>query len=91
MVQSTVIYIAFESGRFKVAEGLSLAHFPEVEKYPVTEMSRRVAAAVRCTVLTFFGEGRKYAATDWPVYFWNRGMEIESCSFNGRKTHGHAA
>ena len=88
MVQATVVYIAFVSGRLKVAEGLSLAHFPEVEKYPTTEMSRRVAASARCAVLTFFGEDQKIRATNWPVEFWNRGMEIESCSFNQGKAHG---
>ena len=88
MVQATVVYIAFVSGRLKVAEGLSLAHFPEVEKYPTTEMSRRVAASARCAVLTFFGERQEFKTTNWPVEFWNRGMEIENCLFNQGKAHG---
>lgn len=88
MVQATVVYIAFVSGRLKVAEGLSLAHFPEVEKYPSTEMSRRVAASARCAVLTFFGESQKFTATNWPMEFWNRGMKIESCCSNGGKANG---
>jgi len=88
MVQATVVYIAFLSGRLKVAEGLSLAHFPEIEKYPETEMSRRVAAAARCALFTFFGDGEVYSKTKWPVTFWNRGMEIESCSLDGGKAHG---
>jgi hypothetical protein len=72
MVQATVVYIAFLSGRLKVAEGLSLAHFPEIEKYPTTEMSCRVAAAARCALFTFFGEGEAYSKTKWPVTFWKK-------------------
>lgn len=88
MVQATVVHIAFLSGRLKVAEGLTLAHFPEVEKYPTTEMSRRVAAAARCALFTFFGECAAYSKTKWPVTFWNRGMEIEDCCFTEGKANG---
>lgn len=80
-VQATVVYLAFVLGRLKVKEGLTLAHFPEVEKYPDTEMSKRVAAAIRPAVLSFFGSIKHGTQSNWPVEFWNRGMEIEACTF----------
>jgi hypothetical protein len=80
-VQATVVYIAFVLGRLKVKAGLTLASFPEVENYPDTEMSKRVAASVRSTILTFFGSAKHDAPTTWPVEFWNQGMEIENCVF----------
>jgi hypothetical protein len=78
-VQSTVVYLAFVLDRLKVAEGLALAQFPEVERYPHTDLSRRIASSVRVTVLSFFGPARKGRSPTWPVEFWNRGIEIEKC------------
>jgi hypothetical protein len=40
----------------------------------------RVASAVRATVLSFFGPGRRKSA-EWPVQFWNRGIELDECVF----------
>lgn len=75
-VQATVIYIAFVTEMLKVQPGMSLAEFPEVEKYPTTEKSNRVAAAVRASVSTFFAvEG----ASKWSREFWNRGLELLPC------------
>lgn len=78
-VQSTVVYLAFVLDCLKVVEGLALAQFPEVEKYPHTELSRRVASSVRVTVLGFFGPAKRGRSPTWPVEFWNRGIEIENC------------
>ena len=80
-VASTVVYLAFVLDRLKVAEGLALAKFPEVERYPHTELSRRIASAVRATVLSFFGPSQRKAPAAWPVQFWNRGIEIDDCVF----------
>ena len=80
LVTSTVVYLAFVLDRLKVVEGLALASFPEVERYPDTELSIRVASAARVAVLGFFGPGRRKSA-NWPVEFWNRGIELEECVF----------
>lgn len=80
LVASNVVYLAFVLDRLKVVKGLALASFPEVERYPDTELSMRVASAVRATVLSFFGPGRRKSA-EWPVEFWNRGIELEECVF----------
>jgi hypothetical protein len=81
-VQATIVYLAFVLGRLKVKKGLTLASFPEVEKYPDTEMSKRVAAAIRSAVIGFFGRTNHGAQSNWPFEFWGRGMEIEPCTFN---------
>jgi hypothetical protein len=83
MTQATVVYIAFVLNRLKVRAGLALSHFPEIEKYPSTELSRRVASAVRCVMLDFFGESSTTAT--WPTEFWNQGQELEPCMF-GKET-----
>jgi hypothetical protein len=80
MVQATAIWIAFDAGKLKVAPHLALADFPKIEEYPDTERSRQVAASIRATLNQLFGDSKWMASgTDWPVAFWNRGLEIESC------------
>lgn len=77
MVQATAIWLAFDSGALKVSEGLALANFPEIEKYPNTELSQKVAGSIRASVHMFFAEHHYPASSIWPQYFWNRGSEID--------------
>jgi hypothetical protein len=81
LAQSTFIYLAFDAGILHVREGLSLADFPCVEDYPDTERSQQVASSVRAAISMFFGEPFYDASSTWPAYFWNRGLDLESCSF----------
>lgn len=81
MVQATAIWLAFDSGVLKVKEGLALASFPEIEKYPHTELSQKVAASIRSTIFFLFTESQYPASSTWPHYFWNRGLEIDGCYF----------
>jgi hypothetical protein len=81
MTQATFIWFCFDSGRLKVFEGLALAQFPKVEDYPATELSRRIASSIRSAVLMFFG--KEPPEKEWTDYFWNRGLEIDTCVFRG--------
>ena len=81
MVQATAIWLAFDSGALKVVEGLALANFPEIEKYPNTKLSEEVAASIRSSIYMFFVEPHYPASSNWPRYFWNRGIEIDGCYF----------
>lgn len=79
-VQAIAIWIAFDSGRFKVAPHLALADFPQIEKYPNTERSKKIAGSIRATLNVMFGDTELLASgTDWPITFWNRGIEIDPC------------
>lgn len=81
MVQATAIWLAFDSGTLKVAKGLALASFPEILKYPNTELSRKVAASIRASMHIFFTEPHYLTSSNWPSYFWNRGLVIDQCYF----------
>ena len=81
MVQATAIWLAFDSGALKVFKGLALANFPEIEKYPNTELSEKVAASIRSSIYMFFSEPHYRASSNWPKYFWNRGLDIDGCYF----------
>lgn len=81
MVQATAIWLAFDSGVLKVAKGLALASFPEIESYPYTDISRKVASSIRASMKMFFTEPHYLISSKWPAYFWNRGLEIEQCYF----------
>jgi len=81
MVQATAVWLAFDSGALKVFKGLTLASFPEIEKYPNTELSQKVAGSIRASVPMFFTEHHYPVTSNWPRYFWNRGFEIDPCYF----------
>lgn len=81
MVQAGAIWLAFDSGALKVFEGLALASFPEIEKYPHTELSKRVAGSIRASIQMLFNEPLYSLSSSWPRYFWNRGFEIDHCYF----------
>ncbi len=87
MVQATAIWVAFDSGRLKVAPGLALAQFPRIQDYPDTELSRKIAASIRATLNSFFSETNVMASgSAWPVQFWNRGLKLDDCEVG----NGHA-
>jgi hypothetical protein len=82
MVQASFVWLAFDSGKLKVFSGLALVKFPEIERYPDTELSQKIASGVRSTLHLFF-EGNSYpVSSDWPRYFWNHGLEIDPCYFS---------
>ncbi len=83
--QANAIYIAFVTDKLKVAKGLALADFPEIQDFPNTDKSRLIASAVRAMVTGFFGEGLRDEKAGWSKYFWNRGLELENCYFPRRE------
>lgn len=79
-VQANAINIAFDSGRLKVFKGLELADFPEVEHFPYTEKSKRVASSIRSVLNSYF-DGEDVNQNIWPKYFWNKGLLLQKCEF----------
>lgn len=79
LLQANAVYIAFATNFLFVKKGLTLANFPEIQNFPHTDESKRVGAAVRCTVSLFFGIPERAADMTWSNYFWNRGKELEKC------------
>ncbi len=82
LVQATFVYLAFQMDVLKVGVNTSLAKFPEIEKYPNTEISKEVAASIRSAVPAFFNEPHYDVNSRWPSYFWNRGLKISPCTFD---------
>jgi hypothetical protein len=78
-VQATVVYLAFDAGVLKVQEGLSLAQFPKIEEYPHTDISKRVAGAIRSTINMFLASNEFVPDSAWPSYFWNRSYTLTPC------------
>jgi hypothetical protein len=81
MTQATAIWLGFDSGLLVVNPGLALAQFPEIERYPDTELSRRVGGSIRAGLNALYGHGVE-GIRAWPAYFWNRGIEISQCELN---------
>lgn len=72
------IYATFALDMLRVDPSVSLSKFPEVENYPHTEISIRVAASVRSTCLMLVGSNVvEPKLFDWLSYFWNTGLLLE--------------
>ena len=78
--QATAVYLAFTGGWLKILADSALADFPEVERYPETDKSQLVASSVRAALN---GLTTQMPTSEWPRYFWNRGLELEPCSLPG--------
>jgi len=77
--QANAIYICFVLGKLRVTSDSSLANFPEIENYPNTEESKKIAASIRASINGFIGLDIGGTKTDWPDYYWNHGLEIDKC------------
>lgn len=83
---TNAVYIAFCTNKLRVIvsdernspDDSSLANFPEIERYPNTEESKKVAAAVRMNASMLLHMEKEFS-TEWSDYFWNRGLEISKC------------
>ncbi|HEY4178848.1 MAG TPA: hypothetical protein VGM90_18505 [Kofleriaceae bacterium] len=75
--QATAVYLALTGGWLHVQAESVLADFSDVERYPDTEKSQLVASAVRAALN---GLTIQMPTSDWPRYFWNRGLELEPCT-----------
>lgn len=80
MTQAHAVWLAFDAGRLKVSPTVALADFPRIDEYPKTDLSRRIASGIRAMLNGSFGpEGLMGSRSDWPVQFWNRGLQLEPC------------
>jgi len=87
---TNAVYIAFCTNKLRVIVSdnrdsptdPNLMHFPEIERYPNTELSKQVAASVRMQAGLLVhndDENTEQLSINWCDYFWNRGLEITKC------------
>jgi hypothetical protein len=77
LIQSQVVYMGFVIGKLFVKKGLSLANFPEIEKYPDTKLSLQVGASVCAAVNGFSGQMLpEYRDNNWLKYFWKQSFGL---------------
>ena len=82
LIQAQGIYMGFMLEKLYVNRGLALADFPEVEKYPATELSKRVGALVCAAVNMMAGSMLpKYSEDVWVQYFWQRSLDLRPLDF----------
>ncbi len=87
LVQAQAIYMGFVLGKLHVKKGLALADFPEVEKYPSTELSKRVGASICASVNGLAGNMLpKFQEDTWVQYFWQRSLDLCPLDFSHLET-----
>lgn len=77
IVQATAVYLNLLTGKLKIFRGSGLDNFTEIEAYPNTEESIKVASLVRATINGLLA--RLELSKDWCNYFWDSGLRLESC------------
>lgn len=81
MMLGGAMYIGFVTNKVVASHGTSLANFPELENYPTTEESKRVASSVRAGVQLLVGlPNAAQAHGEFVRYFWNQGKRISPCA-----------
>jgi hypothetical protein len=86
LAQGSLIYLILLQGRLQVGRGSSLSQIADIEAYPETAESRRVASSVRASLNMYFSR-QSGETMAWPRYFWNRGFELEPCYFESERRH----
>lgn len=82
LVQAQAIYMGFLSGKFFVMKGQALADFPEVDRYPKTELSLQVGATICATVNMIAANMLPaYPEDAWTQYFWKRSLHLRPLDF----------
>ena len=75
--QAAIVYIHFVNDKLRVSADSALANFPAVQRYPVTDESRKVAASIRSLVIALLSRN---ADQSWPRAFWNTGRTLGQCT-----------
>lgn len=77
MTQAAVVYNQFVTGKLHVTSSSSLAQFPKIEDYPNTELSRRIASAIRNTIKMHHNAQMFNLESNWRKDFWDYSYKIE--------------
>ena len=82
LVQAKAVHIAFVAEMlFIKSEMAKDFNLNSLVRYPETEESRKVGAVVCVTCSGLFMHDQEKFGTNWANYFWNRGLELESCEY----------
>lgn len=75
--QALVVYVAMATGKLKVTEGNTLLKINEINQYPDTETSRRVASSIRASINSLMGIHGQKNKCEWVNNFWAKSFQLE--------------
>ena len=88
VLQANVLYVAGICGKLFYTNNVKLPDLNALVTNFDSEEGRSAAAHVRASVTGFVGMLLDEEKSDWPRYFWNRGLDIDKCTLNGEPTDG---
>lgn len=88
VLQANVLYVAGICGKLFYTNNVKPPDLNALVTNFDSEEGRRAAAHVRASVTGFVGMLLDDEKSNWPRYFWNRGLDIDKCSLNGEPTDG---
>jgi hypothetical protein len=80
MALATMLYITVHAGMLFLHPESRLLHMEAIRDYPTTDHSKLMASELRSlTIMGFMPP--QYEEHPWPKEFWNRGLELELCTY----------
>lgn len=88
VLQANVLYIAVLCGKLFYTNNVKPPDLNVLVTNFESEEGRRAASHVRASVTGLVGMLLDEEKSDWPRYFWNRGLDIDKCTLNGESADG---
>jgi len=77
---ATLLYLTVNAGLLYLNPQSRLLDLEPIRDYPTTPASKAMASELRSlTIMSFMPP--QYEEHPWPREFWNRGLELESCTY----------
>lgn len=80
LIQAAIVRGLMKTEKLAIAEDTMLTEINEIEHYPETEKSKKVAAGIRSMLNIQFGLDVD-DTSEWSTQFWQRGLEISDCEY----------
>lgn len=80
IVQASLVLNSMVTGKFHAPKGSIFHEITEIENYPDTEKSVRLASSIRASINTFINPEMINTESNWVKEFWQRCIKIEPSS-----------
>lgn len=78
IIQASAVYFAAVCGKLKYGSSVQIPNFDAIISDFGSNEGKRACASVRATTNALMGHTSKKVSDQWPRYFWNHGIEIDS-------------
>lgn len=77
MAQAAVLYNSLITGKFNAPQGSIFWEFEEIDNYPDTDKSLKLASSIRAMINAFMNTEYRNSGCEWTNTFWQKSFIIE--------------